>query len=99
MLGLKLPPGPPGDFLIGNLRDIPSHHEWETFAKWQKEYGNCPWCICTLMHLKFLSGDLVYLNFLGTSLLYVNSAEMAHELFDKKSAIYSDRPIVPMLEL
>jgi hypothetical protein len=51
------------------------------------------------MNLEFLSGDLVYLNVLGTSLLYVNSAEMAYELFDKRSAIYSDRPTIPMLEL
>ncbi|KAF8523756.1 cytochrome P450 [Hysterangium stoloniferum] len=80
--GLKLPPGPRGDFLIGNLRDVPSHHEWETYSEWHEKYG-----------------DLVYLNILGTSLLYVNSAEMAHELFDKRSAIYSDRPVVPMLEL
>ncbi|KAF8523779.1 cytochrome P450 [Hysterangium stoloniferum] len=80
--GLKLPPGPRGDFLIGNLRDIPSHNEWETYSKWHKEHG-----------------DLVYLNVLGTSLLYVNSAEMAYELFDKRSAIYSDRPNIPMLDL
>ncbi|KAF8523771.1 cytochrome P450, partial [Hysterangium stoloniferum] len=79
---LKLPPGPPGDFLIGNLRQVPSHHEWETYSEWHKKYG-----------------DLVYLNVFGTSLLYVNSTEMAYELFDKRSAIYSDRPIVPMLEL
>jgi hypothetical protein len=44
-------------------------------------------------------GDLVYLNILGTSYLYVHSAEMAYELFVKKSAIYSDRPIVPMIDL
>lgn len=80
--GLKLPPGPRGEFLIGNLRDVPSHHEWVTYSEWHKKYG-----------------DLVYLNVLGTSLLYVNSAEMAYELFEKRSSIYSDRPIVPMLDL
>jgi hypothetical protein len=51
------------------------------------------------MILYFLSGDLVYLNVMSTSMLYVNSVEMAYELFDKRSAIYSDRPRVPMLEL
>ncbi|KAF8523692.1 cytochrome P450 [Hysterangium stoloniferum] len=80
--GLKLPPGPRGEFVIGNLRDIPSHNEWETYSKWHEKYG-----------------DLVYLNVLGTSLLYVNSAEMACELFDRRSAIYSDRPSIPMFDL
>ncbi|KAF8521782.1 cytochrome P450 [Hysterangium stoloniferum] len=80
--GLKLPPGPPGDFLIGNLRQVPSHHEWETYSEWHKKYG-----------------DLVCLNVFGTCLLYINSTEMAYELLDKRSAIYSDRPIVPMFEL
>jgi hypothetical protein len=47
--GLKLPPGPPGDFLIGNLRDIPSHHEWETYSKWQKKYGKCPKRTCYII--------------------------------------------------
>ena len=46
-----------------------------------------------------LSGDLVYLNVLGNSLLYCNSAEMAYELFERRSAIYSDRPYIPMLDL
>ncbi|KAF8509773.1 cytochrome P450 [Hysterangium stoloniferum] len=82
LLGLRLPPGPRGDFLIGNLRDIPTRNEWETYSKWHKKYG-----------------DLVYLNVLGTSLLYVHTAEMANELLEKKSAIYSDRPTIPMLDL
>ncbi|KAF8523765.1 cytochrome P450, partial [Hysterangium stoloniferum] len=80
--GLTLPPGSHGDFLMGNFRDMPSHHEWETYSEWQKKYR-----------------DLIYLNVLGTSLLYVNSAKMAYELFDKRWAIYSDRPILPMVGL
>ncbi|KAF8523750.1 cytochrome P450 [Hysterangium stoloniferum] len=81
-LGLVLPPGPPGRFLIGNLYDLPSHHEWETYSEWANKYG-----------------DLVYLNVLGTSMLYINSADLAYELFEKRSAIYSDRPMMPMLDL
>ncbi|KAF8523698.1 cytochrome P450 [Hysterangium stoloniferum] len=80
--GLKLPPGPHGDFLIGNLRDVPTKNEWETYSKWYKKHG-----------------DLVYLNVLGTSMLYVHSAEMAYELFERRSTIYSDRPMMPMLDL
>ncbi|KAF8501281.1 cytochrome P450 [Hysterangium stoloniferum] len=42
-------------------------------------------------------GDLVYLNVLGTSLLFVNSNDLARELFEKRSKIYSDRPTLIML--
>lgn len=72
--GLKLPPGPPGRFLVGNLFDLPTTKEWLTFNNWAKEYG-----------------DLVYLNVFGNSLLFVNSYELAQELFDKRGHIYSDR--------
>ncbi|KAF4610328.1 hypothetical protein D9613_010451 [Agrocybe pediades] len=37
-------------------------------------------------------GDLVFLSVLGKHLLFVNSFETANELFEKRSAIYSDRP-------
>ncbi|KIJ48648.1 hypothetical protein M422DRAFT_247505 [Sphaerobolus stellatus SS14] len=41
-------------------------------------------------------GELVYLNLMGTSMLIINSRRMAHELFDKRSSIYSDRMHLPM---
>ena len=37
--GQKLPPGPKKYPLIGNLLSMPSTLEWETFAKWGKEYS------------------------------------------------------------
>ncbi|KIJ28055.1 hypothetical protein M422DRAFT_270746 [Sphaerobolus stellatus SS14] len=42
-------------------------------------------------------GELVYLNLMGTSMFIINSRQMAHELFDKRSSIYSDRMDLPML--
>lgn len=42
-------------------------------------------------------GDLVYLKVFGKSILIVNSYELAHELFDKRGSIYSDRMVTPML--
>ncbi|GJJ15722.1 hypothetical protein Clacol_010000 [Clathrus columnatus] len=38
-------------------------------------------------------GDLVYLDIFGTSMLFVNSYDIAKEMFDKKGNIYSNRPI------
>jgi hypothetical protein len=34
-----LPPGPKGYPVIGNLLDIPTEREWETYAHWSEEYG------------------------------------------------------------
>ena len=39
-----------------------------------------------------LQGDIVYLNALGQSMLIVGSYKVAHELLEKRSANYSDRP-------
>ena len=35
----NLPPGPKKYPLIGSLLSMPSTHEWETFAKWGREYS------------------------------------------------------------
>jgi hypothetical protein len=37
--GVLFPPGPPRDFLIGNLRQFPKDHFYDKFCEWQREYG------------------------------------------------------------
>lgn len=37
----RLPPGPTGYPLIGNLLDLPAEREWETYTEWSKRYGMC----------------------------------------------------------
>ncbi|KAI0360492.1 CyP450 monooxygenase [Trametes cingulata] len=44
-------------------------------------------------------GDLVYLNVLGQSILVVGTHEVAVDLLDKRSALYSDRVHSPIVEL
>jgi hypothetical protein len=36
---LSLPPGPKGLPLVGNVADMPTQHEWKTFAEWARKYG------------------------------------------------------------
>lgn len=47
-------------------------------------------------------GNIIHLNVLGKPIIVVNSAKIAQDLMDKKSSIYSDRPILvsifPQLE-
>ncbi|KAF8513234.1 cytochrome P450 [Gautieria morchelliformis] len=42
-------------------------------------------------------GDLVYLNILGSPIVLINSTDVAYELFEKRSSIYSDRGDFPMI--
>lgn len=47
----------------------------------------------------YFTGDVVYLTIFGTSMLVVSSAQAAVDLMDKRSAIYSDRPRFPLVDL
>ncbi|KZT23374.1 cytochrome P450 [Neolentinus lepideus HHB14362 ss-1] len=44
-------------------------------------------------------GDIIHLNILGQHIVIINSVKVANDLFEKRANIYSDKPIVPMLEL
>ena len=35
----RLPPGPRGYPILGNLLDLPPNHVWEKFGAWGKQYG------------------------------------------------------------
>lgn len=37
-----LPPGPPGEFLLGHLRIIPKENTAQKYAEWGKQYGQSP---------------------------------------------------------
>ncbi|KAI6149296.1 cytochrome P450 [Pisolithus tinctorius] len=44
-------------------------------------------------------GDLTYSQVLGKEYIIVSSEKVAHELLDRRSSIYSDRPCMPSVEL
>ncbi|ETW77258.1 cytochrome P450 monooxygenase 4 [Heterobasidion irregulare TC 32-1] len=44
-------------------------------------------------------GDLMSIQALGQTAVIVNSAKIARDLLEKRGSIYSDRPVVPALEL
>ncbi len=45
-----------------------------------------------------LTGDVFMLNVLGKNIVVINSEKAAIELMEKRSAIYNDRPPMPILE-
>ncbi|KAJ7259562.1 cytochrome P450 [Mycena haematopus] len=77
------PPGPSPRPLIGNFRDIPTKHPWLTYTEWGLQYGS----------------DIVHASAFGEHVVVVNSVKAAVELFEKRSHIYSGRPVVTMVEL
>ncbi|KAJ6471903.1 cytochrome P450 [Mycena sanguinolenta] len=78
---LPLPPGPKKLPLLGNLFQMPSEREWETYMKWSRE----------------CKSDIIHLNVAGTSIIVLSSAEATNDLLEKRSDRYSDRPPMPMV--
>ncbi|KAJ7189912.1 cytochrome P450 [Mycena pura] len=79
---LPLPPGPKKLPFIGNLLDMPSTFQWETYMKWSQLYDS----------------DIIHLNVAGSSIIVLSSLDAATELLEKRSNIYSDRSRMPMVK-
>ena len=101
--GCVLPPGPRGLPVIGNWLDLPrTDQPWIVYDDWAQTYG------ALYHHVIFfrdtntsylLLGDIVYAQVMGTPMLVVSSPDIAFDLLDKRSAIYSDRSVSVMNEL
>ena len=92
---LPLPPGPPADPLIGHLRVFPDPTVTpEVFYEWSLKYGEYYFKreeMATYHDALIITGDVFSLQVLGKTIVVVNSEKAANELFEKRSAIYSDR--------
>ncbi|KAJ3996471.1 cytochrome P450, partial [Lentinula boryana] len=61
--------------LLCHLQDMPRTDQHITFARWAKEFGS----------------DILHLKISGENYIVLNSYEMAMDLLDKRSSIYSGR--------
>ncbi|EEA23614.1 hypothetical protein TMatcc_002489 [Talaromyces marneffei ATCC 18224] len=71
-----LPPGPPGEFILGHSRTIPFVAPFKQYAQWAKEYKS----------------DVLYFETFGSKWIVLNSLKSAVDLLDKRGSNYSDRP-------
>ncbi|KAF5324359.1 hypothetical protein D9619_011338 [Psilocybe cf. subviscida] len=79
----KFPPGPAPKPLIGNILDLPTENVAREFATWSKKYNS----------------NILFATALGDNILVLNKKEDADELLERRAAIYSDRPIYPIIRL
>ncbi|KAJ7748921.1 cytochrome P450 [Mycena metata] len=77
---LPLPPGPKKLPFIGNIFDLPPDSMWETYTAWSRKFDS----------------DIIHLSLGGQSVVVLSSSTATDDLLEKRSAIYSDRPTLPM---
>ncbi|KAM0812515.1 putative Cytochrome P450 [Seiridium cardinale] len=78
----RLPPGPRGLPLIGNLLDLAESDEVQhKVRKWHQQFG-----------------DIFYTKIGGSDYVWLSSPAIVRDLMDKKSNIYSSRPPLPLAQ-
>ncbi|KAJ2930257.1 hypothetical protein H1R20_g6805, partial [Candolleomyces eurysporus] len=78
---LPLPPGPKGLPLVKNLFQIPSEIQWVKYHEWSTE----------------LNTDIIHLQAAGIHIIVLDKYEVAVDLLESRSSIYSGRPRLAML--
>jgi hypothetical protein len=94
-----LPPGPKPWPVVGNITDLPKPgiREWEFWLEHKDKYGKSDVLQFLLVYdtnfwFDTYTGPISSVTAFGTTIVVLNSSEVAFELLDKRSAIYSSRP-------
>ncbi|KAG9084113.1 hypothetical protein FRC06_004203, partial [Ceratobasidium sp. 370] len=80
---VPLPPGPKGNFILGNVLDIRNADAfWLKFAEYTDQYG-----------------PIITVRMLHRYLFVLDDPQLISELFEKQAANYSDKGVNPMAKL
>jgi hypothetical protein len=80
------------------LLDLSFDRQWLTVTEWAVKYGDVvdlPWKV----FIDISVGDINYVNVAGQDLIYLNSFDVAIDLLEKRSSLYSDRSHSSMMKL
>jgi len=44
-------------------------------------------------------GDILHASAFGNHVIVINSLKMAEEVFERRAQLYSDRPVIPVVEV
>jgi hypothetical protein len=47
----------------------------------------------------FYGGDILHATAFGKHIVVINSLKMAEEIFERRAQLYSDRPVIPIVEV
>ncbi|KAJ7479887.1 cytochrome P450 [Mycena latifolia] len=91
----RYPPGPTGIPLIGNLFQLPKSKPWIHYAHWARVFGQLSLPVVFLCLTDRL-GEIFRFRVFGREFVVLSSISTALDLFERRSMIYSDRPVFVM---
>lgn len=96
---LPLPPGPQvTSWLSGHLSIVPATKPWKLYTKWAEKYGVLDvYASESLLTLEL--GPVIHLRIYGQHTIILSSIDDCIEVFEKRSNLYSDRPVLTMIDL
>jgi hypothetical protein len=97
------PPGPEPKWFFGNMFDFPTVNPAEEYVAWGKKYNSesffcCVYVLCPYRLLSFI-GDILHASALGNHVVILNNWQDVEELIDRRGAKYSDRPVLPIINM
>ena len=97
----RYPPGPSRKPIIGNALDVPAQKPWITYMKWSKEFNSAfayYFPDVTMTHFA-PAGTILGLKTMNMNMIVLHKIKDAEMLLEKRSSIYSDRPVLPIVKL